>query len=624
MPKIFRTAGQGPFDTLEGRQRIRLQWITAGLSSRGSSPRIASMWPRIDEPSQASRPIVRIRQAQIWGVKLHHNANRTGEQMIALRTIYTLVFAITVLLNAPVFSQNTGSNPIDSGCEDLAQLKLPSTKITSAKLIPARTFSGPPAVLTGQDLAPFYKTLPAFCRVLAQARPTADSDIKIEIWLPIAGWNGKLQGIGNGGFAGLIDHYQLGIALSHGYAAAATDAGHSGTPIDAAWALGHPEKVIDFGHRGIHEMTAVAKTIVKNLYGREPWRSYFFGCSDGGREALMEVQRYPEDYDGILAGAPANYWTALLSSAVWNTQALTVDPASFIPQSKIPALASAVLAACDGLDGVKDGVLNDPRQCKFDPNSIVCKAEEDSDKCLTPKQVTALKAIYEGPKNSQGRDTFPGYLPGAEEGPGGWGTWITGLAPMKSLMAFFGTGYFTNMVYSKADWDYRTFTWDPGFAAAEQKTASDLNATRADLSSFNKRGGKLIPYHGWNDPAIPALNTVNYYQEVVKTMGQGRANTFVRLYMVPGMQHCFGGAGADDFGANGKAGSDLRQNIRLALEAWVETNVAPGTVIATKYEGNDDERHSVVTRPLCPYPAFAQYKGKGDANDAANFTCSEK
>jgi feruloyl esterase len=543
--------------------------------------------------------------------------------MTALQTIHTFVFAIGVLLSSPVFSQNSRSSPVGSACEDLSQLKLSSTRITSAKLILPGTFAGPPAD-TGQDLSPFYKTLPAFCRVLAQAMPSADSNIKIEVWLPASGWNGKLQGIGNGGFAGLIDHYQLGIAMSHGYAAAATDAGHSGTPIDAEWALGHPEKVIDFGHRGIHEMTIVAKTIAKSLYGREPQRSYFFGCSDGGREALMEAQRYPEDYDGILAGAPANYWTALLSSAVWNTQALTVDPVSFIPQSKIPAIASAVLAACDALDGVKDGVLNDPRRCRFDPNSIVCKAGEDSDKCLTPRQVTALKAIYEGPKDAQGRNTFPGYLPGAEEGPGGWGTWITGPAPTKSLMAFFGAGYFTNMVYSKPDWDYRTFTWDAGVAAAEQKTASDLNATRADLSPFNKRGGKLILYHGWNDPAIPALNAVNYYQEVIKTMGQGTANSFVRLYMVPGMQHCFGGPGADDFGANGKAGTDVQQNIRLALELWVEENIAPGAMIASKYERNDDEHHAVTTRPLCPYPTAAQYEGKGVTTDAANFTCSKK
>jgi hypothetical protein len=534
-------------------------------------------------------------------------------------------FALTtfVFLGASGYSQSNSSEVASAACENLTQLNLPSAKITSVELVSAGSFSGPPAVFSGQDLSPFYKALPAFCRVQVQAIPTSDSDIKIEVWLPSAGWNGKLQAIGNGGFAGLIDYQQLGIAMSHGYAATATDAGHTGSPIDATWALGHPEKVIDFGHRGIHQMTLASKTVAKALYGHEPQRSYFYGCSDGGREALMEAQRYPEDYDGILAGAPANYWTALLSSAIWNTQALTADPASYIPPSKVPAIAGAVLNACDALDGAKDGVLNDPRQCKFDPSSILCKAGEDSEKCLTAKQVIALKALYAGPKDSQGRVAFPGYMPGGEEGPGGWGLWIFGPAPAKSLMAFFGIGYFTDMVYGKPDWDYRTFTWDAGYAAATQKTANELNATNADLSPFRKRGGKLILYHGWNDPAIPPLNTINYYQSVLKAMGASTVGGFVRLYMVPGMQHCGGGPGADDFGEDGMAASDAHKNVRLALEQWVEKNIAPGTIIATKHEENVAQR-AVMTRPLCRYPAVAQYTGKGDAAEAANFACSKK
>jgi hypothetical protein len=264
--------------------------------------------------------------------------------MIALRKFHALAFVMVCFCSSPVFPQGSGTIGAQPTCEELAQLKLPSAKVTSAALIPAGRFSGPPAEFTGQDLSAFYKTLPAFCRVLVQAMPTADSDIKIEVWMPVSGWNGKLYGTGNGGFAGLIDHHQLGTAVSRGYVAAGTDAGHTGTPIDAAWALGHPEKVIDFGHRGIHEMTTAAKAVAKGFYGREPQRSYFFGCSDGGREALMEAQRYPEDYNGIVAGAPANYWTALLSTGVRDTQVLTVDPDSFIPQTKIPAIANAVRA----------------------------------------------------------------------------------------------------------------------------------------------------------------------------------------------------------------------------------------------------------------------------------------
>src|SRR5215467_3619087 len=275
-----------------------------------------------------------------------------------------------------------------TSCEKLASLDIPATTITSAQTVEAGKFAGPPSPFTGRDLSAFYKTLPAFCRMVAEAKPAADSDIRLEVWMPASGWNGKLQGIGNGGFAGLIDYDQLGVAVSRGYAATATDTGHTGSPIDAAWALGHPEKVIDFGHRGIHEMTRVAKALVQAYYSKAPQRSYFAGCSDGGREALMEAQRYPEDYDGILAGAPANNWTLLLATAAYDTQALTVDPASFIPPAKVPTIAAAVNAACDEGDGVRDGILNDPRQCHFDPATIQCKGE-DSDQCLTAAQVTA-------------------------------------------------------------------------------------------------------------------------------------------------------------------------------------------------------------------------------------------
>jgi feruloyl esterase len=388
--------------------------------------------------------------------------------------------------------------------------------------------------------------------------------------MPLEGWNGKLQGLGNGGFAGIIDDVELGAAVMKGYAAVATDAGHVGSPIDAAWAIGHPEKVVDFGHRAIHEMTRIAKMVTQHFYGDAPKRAYFAGCSDGGREALMEAQRYPEDYDGILAGAPANYWTRLVSVGVTDTQALTVTPENYIPQAKIPVLANAVLTACDKLDGVADDILNDPRQCHFDPASIECKAGEDANKCLTAPQVSALKAIYGGLKDAGGRTLFPGYLPGAEEGGGGWGLWITGPAPTKSLMAFFGIGYYTNMVYEKPDWDYKTFTVDSSLKTAQEKTAAALDAINPDLNAFHARGGKLILYHGWNDPAIPALNTVNYYGDVVAKLGRAKADSFTRLYMVPGMQHCGGGPGPDTFGTSAMwPATDPQRNIRIALENWV-------------------------------------------------------
>jgi feruloyl esterase len=529
-------------------------------------------------------------------------------------------------------SSDATKTSADSTCEHLAQLAIPAASITLAQSITAGAFAGPPAPFSGQDMTVFYKSLPAFCRVVAVAKPSADSEIKLEVWMPASGWNGKLQGIGNGGFAGLIDYPQLGSSMSQGYAATATDAGHTGSPIAASWALGHPEKVADFGHRGIHEMTRVAKALVRAFYGKEAQRSYFAACSDGGREALMEAQRYPADYDGILAGAPANYWTPLLSTAVADTQALTLDPASFIPQAKIPAIAAAVLAACDALDGVRDGILNDPRQCHFDPMSMQCKTGadkngEESDKCLTAAQAVALKKIYAGPGASDEHvhAYMPGYLPGAEDGPGGWGLWITGPAPAKSLMAFFGLGFFSNMVYEKSDWDYKTFNLEAGLKAAEEKTASALDAADPDLKAFQARGGKLILYHGWNDPAISALNTVHYYDSVVGKMGQRDVDAFARLYMVPGMQHCDSGPGATSFGQAGSmTEGDAQHSVHAALEAWVEKNAAPSTIIATKY-GTGEQGHQVtMTRPLCAYPQTAKYKGSGDTNDAGSFTCEGK
>src|SRR5256714_1117445 len=428
----------------------------------------------------------------------------------------------TVLLSCAAYAQNRPSGP--QACEHLAQLELPGAKILLAQTVAAGAFM-PPSYSTPRPVvdASFYKTLGAFCRFMAVAMPSADSSIKVEVWMPVSDqngsvWNGKLQGQGNGGFAGEIGYHQMGIAVHQGYATVGTDTGHSGAGTDASWALEHPEKVTDYGYRGIHEMTLVAKAAIKAFYGKDPQHSYFKGCSNGGRQALMEAQRFPEDYDGILAGAPANYFTHLLTKALADAQATTLDPASYIPSSKLLAIASAVNAACDAQDGVADGILNDPRQCHFDPGTMLCK-EGDSDKCLTVGQGTTLKKLYEGPDDAKGRKIFPGYLPGAEEGPGGWETWITGPAPGKSLLFAFSGGYFSNFVYGKADWNYKNASVDQAMKAADEKTAKILNATDPNLKAFKARGGKLILYHVWNDAAISALNTINYYNDVLRKMG---------------------------------------------------------------------------------------------------------
>ncbi|MBV8515306.1 MAG: tannase/feruloyl esterase family alpha/beta hydrolase, partial [Acidobacteria bacterium] len=514
-----------------------------------------------------------------------------------------------------------------ASCEKVAKLALPNATVTSAEIVAAGAFRPSTSITRWMAQAEsLYRSLSAFCRVRVASHPSSDSDIKIEVWLPLEGWNGKLQGRGNGGFAGEIDYFTLAIALHEGYATTATDTGHAASGIDAGWALGHPEKVTDFAYRAIHEMTQDAKLVVQQFYGKHPLQhAYFASCSNGGRQALMEAQRYPGDYDGIIAGAPANYWTHLLTNAIWQLQATTVAPASYIPADKLPAIAKAVDAACDAQDGVSDGILSDPRKCHFDPAAILCKAE-DSKQCLTSAQVTALEKIYAGPTDANGKQIYPGLLPGAEDGEGGWGLWITGSQPGRSLIAAFGIGFFANMMFEKADWNYRDANVSDIVKAADAKLAKTLNATDPNLSAFKARGGKLILYHGWNDPAISAINTVNYYQSVVDVMGQDGVDSFARLYMAPGMQHCSDGVGPDSFGENGPWPTlkDPHQSLQLSLQQWVEKDVAPKEILATKYSGPLGSGNAELTRPLCVYPKMAKYKGSGDQNDAGSFACEDE
>jgi hypothetical protein len=513
-------------------------------------------------------------------------------------------------------------------CGALAARALGGAKVTSAEIVAAGAFTPPPAAspwLVGDPA--MYKAVPAFCRVIAEARPSADSAIAIEVWMPARGWNGKLQSHGNGGFAGEIGYLLMAASVGQGYATAETNTGHSGAGTDASWALGHPEKVIDFGYRAIHEMTETAKAAIKAFYGKPQAHAYFNGCSNGGRQALMEAQRFPGDYDGIVAGAPANYWTHLLTSALWDAQATTNDDASYIPSSKLPALAGAINAACDAKDGVTDGVLDDPRQCAFDPSTMRC-GDTDSASCLTAPQATALKKLYDGPSDAGGRRIFPGFLPGAEEGQGGWGLWITGPTPGEGLLFKFANGFFANMVYEKADWDYKTARLAEALQVAETKTAAHLNANDPNLKPFKDRGGKLILYHGWNDPAISAINTVDYYDRVLATLPPGDVSAFLRLYMAPGVQHCGDGPGASAFGQAALRPSDPRHSVTLALEQWVEAGTAPSAIVATKYAAapgaEAGTRTVAMTRLLCPYPQVAVYKGTGDTNDAASFDCATR
>lgn len=498
-------------------------------------------------------------------------------------------------------------------CEKLADLKLPNTTITAAQSVAAGAFAPPAGATTP------YKELPAFCRVAGVIKPTNDSEIKFEVWMPSSGWNGKFQGVGNGGFAGSITYVGLVGPVARGYAAASTDTGHTGG--DASWALGHPEKIVDYGHRGVHEMTEKAKAIISAFYGNGPKHSYFSSCSNGGRQALMEAQRYPNDYDGIIAGAPANYFTHVLTGFEWNLQATLNDPASYIPASKLKAIETAALAACDARDGVTDGVIDNPTACRFDPAVLLCK-DAESDACLTEKQVTALKKIYAGPRNSKGEQVIPGFLPGGETGLAGWTAWITGAAPNRAAQFFFATQTAKNMIYNNPAWDFKAFDIDKDGPLADEKLAANLNATDPNLKAFNARGGKLIIYHGWSDAALPPVNSINYFQSVAAKMGKREMDGFMRLYMVPGMQHCGGGPGPDNFGATVTSiSSDPQHDMSQALERWVEQGIAPAQIIAAKRQTVDPKVPPTRTRPLCPYPQVAKYKGSGSTDEAANFEC---
>jgi feruloyl esterase len=485
-------------------------------------------------------------------------------------------------------------------CGDLAKLALPQTSITMASPVAPGAFAPPAAFslkLQPGDVA--YQNLPAFCRVAATMRPTSDSEIKIEIWLPpLAAWNGKFMAVGNGGQAGEIYYHKMGLPLSQGYAVASTDTGHEGKGDDGAYALGHPEKVIDFGYRAVHEMTVKSKAIVAEYYARNAKYSYWNGCSTGGRQGLEDVQRYPGDFDGVIAGAPAiNPRSAVQIVSV--AQAVHKDPASFIPPAKFPVIWRAVLKACDANDGVKDVVLEDPTRCKFDPAAILCPGADGPD-CLTAAQVESARKIYSPAMNPRTQERlFPGFEPGSEKG---WGFAASAQPPQLTL-----TGL-RNRVFKDANWDYLTFNFDSDVALLDRESQS-VNGMDPNLRPFFGHGGKLLQYHGWSDNLIPPLNSVNYYNSVADTLGgASKVRDSFRLFMVPGMGHCRGGDGTDRFDAIG------------ALEQWVEQGKAPASIVASRYAGDRVER----TRPLCAYPQVAVFQGTGSTDDAANFACKTR
>jgi feruloyl esterase len=508
-------------------------------------------------------------------------------------TFWVILFA-AILLGLP-------SAAAANSCEDLTALNLQDTTITVAQPVAAGAFDMPG--LAGQTLFAALtkvelKDLPAFCRIAITVKPSTDSDIKIEVWMPASGWNGKFMAVGNGGWAGTISYAAMTAPLAHGYATASTDTGHEGTGGDGSFALGHPEKLIDFAYRAVHEMTVKAKAIIAAYYRQDARLAYWNGCSTGGRQGLKEAQRFPADFDGIVAGAPANNWTHLMAQSLWDAQAVHKSEASYIPREKFSLIHNAVLQACDARDGVKDGVLENPTHCKFDPKVLECKGA-DGPACLTAPQVEAVRKIYGPTTNPRTKqEIYPGLLPGSELG---WAN-LAGPQPFE-----IPSGYFKYVVFKNANWDYKTLNFDSDVALADQIDNGTINSTDNSLSAFFGHGGKLLQYHGWSDPGISPLNSVNYYETVADAMGgTSKVRDSYRLFMMPGMAHCRGGDGVNSF-----------DSINV-MEQWVEHGKAPEQILASRVQDGKTER----TRPLCPYPQLATYKGTGSTDDAANFVCA--
>jgi Tannase and feruloyl esterase len=519
-------------------------------------------------------------------------------------TLYTAFLFVAALFTAAVLQ----TVPVETAaaaaasCESLTMLALPDTTITAAQTVAAGAFVPPAAPGRGGAggrgvagaQAQVYGTLPSFCRVAATVKPSSDSDIKIEVWLPASGWNNKFQAVGNGGWAGTIAYPALAAAVARGYASASTDTGHVGNT--AAFALGHPEKLVDMGYRAVHEMTVQAKSIIDAYYGNAPKLSFWNGCSQGGRQGITEAMRYPADFNAIVAGASSLNQVQLhgLRMALNLTVHRSAD--SYIPPEKYPVVHNAVLEACDTLDGVKDGVLENPARCRFDPKVLECKGAEGPT-CLTAAQVETARTLYGPVKSAAGATLFPPLLqPGSESG---WAT-LAGPDPLgNSLEAF------KYVVFKDPNWDWHRFNPATDIELATKIDNGVFNLTDPNLKPFFDRGGKLLMYHGWSDPQVAAMNSVRYFNQVVNKVGKAAIGKSIQLYMVPGMNHCQGGPGTDTFDKMG------------AIEQWVEKGRAPDQIVASHLTDGKIDR----TRPLCPYGKVAKWKGSGSTDDAANFAC---
>lgn len=523
-----------------------------------------------------------------------------------------------------------------TSCEDLANLKMPNVTITAATPVSALA-SVAANLATAQLAAPF-------CRVVGFATPTKDSHIGFEVWLPgPERWNGKFQATGNGGFLGQINYRSVLPGLNRNYATLTSDLGHvnKGGAEDATWALGHPEKVIDYAYRGQHESVTAAKQIVATYYGGAPKHSYFTGCSAGGISGLTELLRYPTDFDGYVIGDAVADHLGQEMGALWNTlEASLKNPAEAIRPAQIPLIHKAVLAQCAGKDGglASDPFLTDPRACKFDFKPLQCRPGQAPDTCLTTAQIAIVTKVFKGPVDPRtGYQILSGINPGAELT---WDRYFTGKKNPATADRPWG-GFLMYMAYQDPEYlssqKYQGFDFDKDYQAlmkrevAGEPLDSSWNTRNRNLEAFRAAGGKIIQYHGWDDPNIPALEAIRFQtslkddlakrQKLSADKAQVATDAFHRLFMVPGMGHCTGGDGPWSFGQNtaNKIDADPETDTLAALERWVEKGTAPEKFLGSRIDAKTNKAD--LTRPICVYPKIAAYKGSGDVNEAANFAC---
>lgn len=474
-------------------------------------------------------------------------------------------------------------------------MALPDATITQAALVP-------PGAYTPEGTRTAY-TLPGFCRLQGTSKPSTDSLINFEVWIPQSGWNGKVVVTGNGGYSPALSYGDMANALNKGYATVGGDTGHQGSnPNDLTFGYGHPEKIRDWGTRSIHAITVAAKPAIAAIQGKASSRAYYQGCSTGGHQGYAQVQRYPEDFDGVIAGAPGNNRTALNAGFMWQflaNHATNDNSTPILTPAKIQWVTSQAVQACDALDGAADGVISDPRRCtadKFNVASLQCAAGDASD-CLTAPQVGAMQKMYGGARNSRtGEVVYPGWPVGSESG---WASYWGTTEPTRA-------DYWRYWVFGDPAWNWWTFDFDTGMDKARATVGPLVDQLDTDISAFKAHGGKLLVYNGWADPVVNPLDTISYFDKVkVRQGSQAAIDSFARLFLVPGMGHCGGGTGTSTV------------DWLSAIDNWADKGVAPQTLAASRLAGGVVNR----TRPLCPYPQEAVYTGTGSVDDAANFSC---